>query len=84
MQRIEYTFELGWKTFKYDKKDDYYTDFDLACEKFKYKYDDEKLRPVQILIFSNKYDCSNQGVFKIINNWGLYPHFMINQLSRKY
>ena len=36
MYRKEYTKELGWKTFYYDKKEQYYGDFDMACEKFKY------------------------------------------------
>ena len=34
MYRKEYTKELGWKTFYYDKKEQNYGDYDMACEKF--------------------------------------------------
>ena len=53
MYRKEYTKELGWKTFYYDKKEQYYGDFDMACEKFKYG-DKNTLYPIKMLIFFNQ------------------------------
>ena len=77
MYRTEYTKKSGWKTFFYDKKEHYYSDFDLVCEKFK-----KTIYPFEMLTFVNQNDHSNQGYFKMIDNWGVYSHFSINSLSR--
>ena len=83
MYRKEYTKELGWKTFYYDKKEQYYGDFDMACEKFKYR-DKNTLYPIKMLIFFNQHDYSNQGYFKIVDDWGVYSHIKWNLISRNY